>query len=71
VKLLPWELVHLASFGLASPDGDFTRLQGALLSLAWLLIRFYLGWTLATRGRSSPHDHIAGTCIGRVSPVSG
>lgn len=66
IKLIPWEVVHLASFGLASPDEPFTRLQTGGLALGWILILVYLAWAVMSRGRVSVHDRAAGTCIERA-----
>ena len=63
IKLIPWELVHFASFALAPADGSFTPLQGSLLTLAWLLMFVYLVWAWRSRGRQGPHDRLAGTQI--------
>ena len=63
IKLAPWELVHIASFGLAPADGSFTMLQASLLTLAWLLMVMYLFRVWRSRGRLAPHDRIAGTQV--------
>ena len=68
VKLAPWELVHVASFALASADGRFTTLQASLLAMAWMLMLVYLLWVWRTAGRRGPHDRLAGTT---VVPVNG
>lgn len=61
IKLLPWELVHLAGF--TAPAGSFTFLQGAGLLLANFLTILYLASALATLGKRALHDFAAGTSV--------
>lgn len=63
VKLLPWELVHVSAFGLAWSAGHFSIVQGVGLTLANALALAYLAWAVATRGRQSVHDLLAGTVV--------
>lgn len=64
VKLLPWELAHLAAFGLAPADGSFSGLQGAGLVLANVLALTWLASCTASGGRRAVHDVLAGTVVG-------
>lgn len=66
VKLLPWELVHLAAFALASRAGDFSVMQVVGLSVANALMLGYMVCATLTRGRRSVHDFVAGTMVEKV-----
>lgn len=68
VKLLPWELVHLSAFALSTGLGQFSPAQVAGLVAANLLTVVYLGVAVATRGRRSVHDYVAGTLV-RPAPA--
>ncbi|MCB0061964.1 MAG: RDD family protein [Caldilineaceae bacterium] len=63
VKLLPWELVHLAAFALSSDPGQFTILQTIGLTAANLLTLLYFVVAVITRGRRSIHDFLVGTVV--------
>ncbi len=63
VKLLPWELVHLAAFGLAEGTGQFTTAQAVGLTIANALAVAYFASAVATRGRRSVHDWVVGTVV--------
>lgn len=64
VKLLPWEVTHLAAFGLAPADGTFSDLQAAGLVLANGLALAWLATCAASGGRRAPHDVVARTEVG-------
>lgn len=66
VKLLPWELAHVASFALSTDLSTFDVRQIVGTSAAVLLTLAYLGVTAATRGRQSVHDLVTGTAVVRV-----
>ena len=63
IKLAPWELVHLAAFGLAVDRDTFTAVQGIGLGLANVLALAWLAAAFVTRGRRGVHDMIAGTLV--------
>ena len=63
VKLLPWELVHFAAFGLAQGTGQFTTAQGVGLAIANILALAYFAAAVATRGHRSVHDLVVGTNV--------
>jgi uncharacterized RDD family membrane protein YckC len=63
VKLLPWELVHLSAFALSTNLSQFSPTQVAGLVAANLLTVVYLGAAVATKGRRSVHDYVAGTLV--------
>jgi uncharacterized RDD family membrane protein YckC len=63
VKLLPWELVHVSAFALSADLSQFSPMQIAGLAAANLLTVVYLGVAVATRGRRSVHDYVAGTLV--------
>lgn len=66
VKLVPWELVHLAFFALAD---DFTSISGvqiAIAAVADVLMLALIAAPLWTGGERSLHDLAAGT---RVKPA--
>ncbi len=63
LKLLPWELVHLAAFGLAQDTGQFSTAQGLWLIVANALAVAYFAAVVATRGRRSVHDFVVGTVV--------
>jgi uncharacterized RDD family membrane protein YckC len=61
VKLLPWELAHIASFALAGDAGTWSLTQFAALAAAYLLTAVYLVVAVLTGGRRSVHDYAAGS----------
>lgn len=63
IKLLPWELVHIAMFALARDGGETLPFQWALLGLAYALMLVYLIDAFVSGGRRAPHDRLAGTRI--------
>lgn len=68
LKLLPWELAHLFAFGLSPQIGEFTPGTTAGLIAANAIALAWLASALATRGRSSVHDRLAGTCVTAAAP---
>jgi uncharacterized RDD family membrane protein YckC len=63
VKLLPWELVHLAAFALSTDLTRFRPAQMVGVALANLLIVVYLLRAGYSRGQRSVHDDVAGTVV--------
>jgi len=63
IKLLPWEVVHLAAFTLSGDFSQFSLIQMIGLTVANLLTVVY--WVVAafTRGRRSVHDFVVGTVV--------
>lgn len=61
VKLLPWELAHLAAFGLAGAGSELQPVQAGGLVVANLLALAYLGLAARTEGRRTVADFVAGT----------
>jgi uncharacterized RDD family membrane protein YckC len=66
VKLAPWELVHLAFFGLSASFAEFSMLQIVLAGLAYALMAAYVIIPLFSGGRRGVQDLLAGT---RVVPA--
>lgn len=66
VKLVPWEVVHVAMFALSTDLSTFDMAQLVGLNLANVLIAVYLGVAVATRGRRSVHDLVTGTAVVRT-----
>ena len=70
VTLVPWELIHLAFFGLAVRLGEVTTAQIVVASTAYVLIGAYVVVTWRTGGRRSPADIVARTEVRlRVAPA--
>ena len=65
VTLAPWELVHLAFFGLAPRVGEVTGGQIMVAILAYVLMAAYVIVTYRTGGRRSPADVLARTEVRR------
>lgn len=65
IKLLPWEVVHLAAFTLSTDRAPFTPGQTIGLALANLLLVVYLVVAAFTRGRRTLHDFVVGTQVQR------
>ena len=63
IKLLPWELSHLAAFALGDRFGELTTLQGVLLVIANLLAMIWLVLAIVSRGERSVHDHCCATRV--------
>ena len=63
IKLTPWELTHLAVFGLAPALGAIGGGQLAVLWFAYALLALFIGVALRTGGRRSVHDLVAGTIV--------
>jgi len=63
IKLLPWELVHVAMFALAPDSGKTLPFQWVLLGLAYALMLVYLIDAFVSGGQRAPHDRLAGTRI--------
>jgi uncharacterized RDD family membrane protein YckC len=63
VKLLPWELVHVAVFALSTDLTQFRPVQMVGVALANLLIVVYLLLVGLSRGQRSMHDYVAGTLV--------
>ncbi|NDJ35607.1 MAG: RDD family protein [Chloroflexi bacterium] len=70
MKLLPWELVHVAAFALSTDLTQVRRVQQVGLALANLLIIVYLLLVWFSRGQRSLHDYVAGTLV-RLAHQSG
>jgi uncharacterized RDD family membrane protein YckC len=66
VKLAPWELVHLAFFGLSASFTEFSMLQIVLAGLAYALMAAYVIVPLFSGGRRGVQDLLADT---RVVPA--
>jgi RDD family len=69
VTLAPWELIHLAFFGLAPALGEVTASQIVVAAIAYLLVAAYVVVTLWTGGRRSPADLAAATEVRRREPA--
>jgi uncharacterized RDD family membrane protein YckC len=67
VKLLPWELAHLSAFALSTDLSRFNLAQIVGVAVANLLTLVYLAIAVATRGRRSVHDYVAGTFVRSAS----
>ncbi len=65
VKLLPWELAHIAGFGLSTDLSQFGWVQSLGIGLANALWIGYFLVAVANKGRRSVHDLIASTEVGR------
>lgn len=63
VKLLPWELVHIAAFALSTDLNQFRPVQMVGVTLANVLIVVYLLLAGFSRGQRSLHDYVAGTLV--------
>jgi hypothetical protein len=70
VTLAPWEMIHLAFFGLAPSLGEVTSGQIVLASLAYILIAAYVVVTLRGGGGRSPADRLAGTEVRPIRPTA-
>ena len=68
VKLLPWELAHLAAFALSVDLNTFRVSQYIGIGLSNGLSRVYIAVAALTGGQRSVHDWIAGTAVARKSP---
>lgn len=67
VKLLPWEIVHVAAFALSADLTQFRPPQMIGVGVANLLIIVYLVIAMLTRGQRSVHDLLAGTLVQAAS----
>jgi uncharacterized RDD family membrane protein YckC len=67
IKLLPWELTHIAAFLLPGALGDFRFESWLAFGLAYLLMVSYLGIAWRTGGRKSVHDYPAATLVRRAA----
>ena len=65
VTLAPWEMIHLAFFGLARRVGEVTSGQVVMALMAYALMAGYVVVTLRSGGRRSPADHLARTEVRR------
>jgi uncharacterized RDD family membrane protein YckC len=63
IKLLPWELVHVAAFAVASDDSVSNTPQTIGLVAANALALVFVASVVVTRGRRSVHDWIASTHV--------
>ncbi len=63
LKLLPWELIHLAFFGLAAEIGDLSARQLTVAIAAYLLLGIYLVVAALNGGERSIPDFAAGTRV--------
>lgn len=61
VKLLPWELAHIAAFALSADLSQFSASQSIGIGLANVLWLTYLLVAVITKGKRSIHDFVAGT----------
>ncbi|HJP71388.1 MAG TPA: hypothetical protein VJ975_06685, partial [Candidatus Limnocylindria bacterium] len=66
VKLLPWELVHLAFFGLSASFAMLSPIQIGLGGVAYLLMAIYLVVPLRFGGERGAQDLVAGTRVVRA-----
>jgi len=66
LKLLPWELTHLAFFALAPRLGAFEGIQILVSGSAYVLMAAYLVVAVRNGGRRSVPDLVAGTVVDRV-----
>jgi uncharacterized RDD family membrane protein YckC len=66
LKLLPWELTHLAFFALAPRLGAFEGIQVVVSGTAYALMIAYLVVAVRNDGRRSVPDLVAGTTVDRV-----
>ncbi len=66
LKLLPWELVHVAFFALAESFDRVEPIQLVVAGMSYALMLAYLAVALATGGTRSVPDYAAST---RVIPV--
>lgn len=63
IKLLPWELIHIAAFLLPADIGEFQLESLISFGLAYLLIIIYLGVAWRTGGHKSVHDYATGALV--------
>jgi len=66
LKLVPWELTHLAFFALAPLLGVFEGIQILVASTSYALMLAYVVVALRNGGRRSLPDLVAGTAVDRV-----
>jgi hypothetical protein len=69
VTLAPWELIHLAFFGLAPRLSEVTGGQILVAISAYVLIATYVVVTFRGAGRRSPADLLARTEVCRRAPA--
>jgi len=67
IKLLPWELVHLSAFALATDLSQFSLWQTLGLGTANVLVLLYVVVAGFYGGRCSVHDWVAKTEVRRES----
>ncbi|HMQ30405.1 MAG TPA: RDD family protein [Chloroflexaceae bacterium] len=67
LKLLPWELVHLFAFARSTDLTQFRPDQAAGVAVANALTLAYLAVAVASGGRRSVHDLVAGSCVEPVA----
>lgn len=67
LKLLPWELVHLAFFGLSASFAVISPVQISVAGAAYALMLAYLAVALLNEGSRSIPDLVAST---RVAPLA-
>jgi uncharacterized RDD family membrane protein YckC len=63
IKLMPWELIHIAAFFLPGGMGAFPTESGIGFGLAYLLIIIYLAVAWQTGGHKSVHDYATGALV--------
>lgn len=63
LKMVPWELVHLFAFARSADLARFRPDQVAGVAVANALTLAYLAVAVATGGRRSVHDLVAGSCV--------
>lgn len=66
VKLLPWELIHLAFFALSIRFGELAPIQVVVGGAAYVLMFVYLAVALRTGGARSIPDLVASTRVVRA-----
>lgn len=63
VKMVPWELTHIASFLLVPSLGDIGLISGVGLAVAYALGLLFLVVAWRSGGRRSVHDRVATTQV--------
>lgn len=56
IKMIPWELSHIAGFLLAPEPGLFNTASWSVISLVYLLVFIYLFVAWRNKGEKSIHD---------------
>ena len=58
IKLIPWEIIHLTLFGMATDFTQWGTAQTIGMTLANVLALLYLALAVRTGGRRSAHDYV-------------